>query len=336
MGSKMLKEKICAIAKTAYLRRLTAGSGGNISARRDDGSILITPTKKSLAFLEPEDIVTVDAGGCLIEGNTKPSSELKMHCALYSTLKINAVLHLHPPALNSLAALDVLLELLTFESKLVLGGTPPVVAQHTPIVTDIDSLVAAFQLSNIVVLKNHGTVAVGEDLDEAFALSDVAEEVAQMTIFAHMIKSSESVDQNTPADSRQANAALPVFTHEHMARIQALVNADPEAQKLGQAADLTVRFAIKQAEDGKAFTMHFEKGRITNITADDNADFINAGNKGIWIHIFNSRLDPFAAISQKKLYLEKGQISDLSKWYAPFYRIFALWKEAPVLEAKEE
>ncbi|MFZ2633902.1 MAG: hypothetical protein WA081_03945 [Desulfosalsimonadaceae bacterium] len=66
------------------------------------------------------------------------------------------------------------------------------------------------------------------------------------------------------------------------------------------------------------------------------ADFVCAGKKEAWIKVFNGRLDPFAAVSQKKLNLEKGQISDLSKWYAPFNRMFEVWKQASVLEMGAE
>ncbi len=337
MGINVLKEKICDVAKTAYLKGLTAGWGGNISCRLNGGAILITPHRKSLAFLAPEDLITVDESGCKIQGDRKPSSELAMHCRLYGLLPIRSVIHLHPPALTTLADREVPVELMTFESKLILGCTPPVVEQTTPVVTDFNALAAAFATSNIVVLKHHGTVAVGEDIEAAFTLTDVAEEAARMTIDAYILKSLHTA---APAakDPRSSESipVLPVFSDEHMARVQSLVNADAEVQRLGRETDLTVRFAIRQAEDGRTYNMHFEKGRIVDITSDEDADFINVGKKAVWIHLFNGRLDPFAAISQGKLSLEKGQTADLSKWYAPFYRIFALWKEAPVLEAEKE
>ncbi len=336
MDKSFLKQEICTIAKTAYMKGLTAGWGGNISARGDDGAILITPHKKSLGFLTPDDIISVYGNGCLIEGDRKPSSEFRMHCAIYSSLKINAIVHMHPPALNTLAARGIPLELMTFECRLTLGGTPPIIPQTTPIVTDIDSLISAFQYSNIVVLKNHGTVSVGEDLEAALGLSEVAEEAAKMTIYAHTFRNVEPIELEEVVLQPESIPTFPVFSREHIALIQSLVNADAEAQRLGRETDLTVRYAIKQAEDSKVYNMHFEKGRIVRITADEEADFVNVGKKEAWIHVFNGRLDPFAAVSQKKLHLVKGQISDLSRWYAPFYRIFTLWKQAPVFEMNHE
>lgn len=336
MDRDALKEDICSVARTAYLRGLTAGWGGNLSVRLESGDILITPHRKSLGFVKPDDIVTVDPAGRMLEGDGQPSSEVKMQCAIYRDLDVHAIVHLHPPALNTLTVRGVPLELMTLECRLILGGTPPVVEQTTPIVTDFAPVLAAFRTSNIVVLKRHGTVSVGEGLEEAFTLTDVAEEAARMTIDGLVIgKLGAAGPGEEPAESASARA-LPVFSEAHMARMQELVNADPEAQDLGRATGLTMRYAIKQAEDGKVFNMHFEQGRIVRVTPDEDADFINLGTKEIWIHVFNGRLDPFAAVSQNKLRLVKGQIADLGKWYAPFYRIFALWKEAPVLELDPE
>jgi len=330
------KELMVSISRTAYLKGLTAGWGGNVSVRTAERTILISPHKKSLAFLSSEDILTVDLEGNIVDGKGRASTELNMHLALYRTYDVNAVLHLHPPCINSLAAKGIPLEFTTIESKLTLGGTPPVLEQKTPIVTDVEPLVAAFNTSNLVCLKNHGTVSAGSDLYEAFALTDLAEEAAKMMINAMIIGKSNSQDIAGGDIGETGFAKLPVFSDEHMARIQQLVNNDDEAQKLGQETNLTMAYAIVQEEDGKTYTMHFEKGRIVQINNDENADFINAAKREIWIHVFNGRLDPFAATSQNKLHLIKGHIGDLAKWYTPFYRIFSLWKEAPVLELDEE
>jgi len=332
------KELIVSISRTAYMKGLTAGSGGNVSVRTSDNTVLITPHKKSLAFLTVDDILTVDLKGNLINGKGLVSTELDMHLALYRVYDVNAVIHLHPPCINSLADKGVPITFTTIESKLMLGGSPPVLEQKTPIVTDMGPLIAAFKTRKLVCLKNHGTVSAGEDLYGAFGLTDVAEEAARMTIYAMIIGNTGSMntDDVASATGEERSDKLPVFSDEHMARIQRLVNADDEAQQLGQETDLTMTYAIVQEEDGKAFNMHFEKGKIVKITNDKDAEFINTAKKEIWIHVFNGRLDPFTATYHEDLHLVKGHLRDLGKWYRPFYRIFALWKDAPVLELDEE
>lgn len=330
-----LKQEIVSVARTAYMKGLTAGWGGNISAKRDDGTILITPHKKSLGFVRDTDILTIDGDGHLIDGDGEPSMEAGMHCALYRETESRAVIHLHPPCVNSLVSADVPLRLDTFETRLILGTSIPVLDQDTPITTDIEELLNAFTAANIVFLKHHGVVAAGDDLQEAFALADVAEEAAQLTLNSMIIGKNAGDSPGEGASTDRAEA-LPVFSTEHMRRIQTLVNNDEQAQQLGRKTDLTVNYAIKQLDDGRVFNIRFEHGRIADITgSEEDADFINAGRREIWIHVFNGRLDPFAATSQKKLRLQKGHIGDLAKWYAPFYRIFALWKNAPVKELDE-
>ena len=44
MTETKLREQICQLAKSMFDRGLTVGSSGNISARCDDGGLLVTPT----------------------------------------------------------------------------------------------------------------------------------------------------------------------------------------------------------------------------------------------------------------------------------------------------
>ncbi len=333
MKTDRIREEIVSVCRTAYLKSLTAGWGGNVSVKTENDTFLITPHRKSLGFLFPEDIIEIDREKNVISGMGKSSMETDMHLALYKDKDCGAVVHLHPPGINSLVSLGIPLELETFETHLLLGSSPPVLEQDSPTVTDIDSLLKAFETGNIVFLKNHGIVAVGSDLMEAFALADVAEEAAQLTLNSILLGKHDPDVKSPVQENTDAADPLPVFSEEHMDLIRKLVNEDSEAQKLGEKTDLTVNYAIKELESGRIFNIHFEMGRITEYTdTAEDADFLNAGSRETWIHVFNGRLDPFAATSQKKLRLLKGHIGDLSKWYAPFYRIFALWKKAPVLE----
>lgn len=328
------KKQLVEVARMAYTRGLTAGWGGNVSIKVSDDAILITPHKKSLGFVVEDDLLLIDTTGSVIEGEGRTSTETKMHMALYENYSYNALIHLHPPVVNSLVANKINLSLSTYESALTLSGTPPIVPQTGPTVTNTAALVSAFETSSAVILESHGVICAGDDIYEAFSLADVLEEAAKITLNSHILQKSELTEETATKNSEAT--IFPVFSKEHLLTLQQLINDDDEAQKLGQETDLTVKYAIKQHEDGLIYNMHFVKGRLETITHDDDADFINVGKKAIWIHVFNGRLDPFAATSQKKLRLIKGHIGDLAKWYAPFYRIFDLWKFAPVKELTDE
>ena len=66
MKDNSLKELMCDLGRSMFDRGLTHGSTGNISARNEDGDILVTPTGSSFGRLTPEDIVTVTTSGQII------------------------------------------------------------------------------------------------------------------------------------------------------------------------------------------------------------------------------------------------------------------------------
>jgi L-fuculose-phosphate aldolase len=59
------------------------GTAGNLSARLEDGRLLVTPTGMSKFLLKPSDMVIVDLQGKLLVGTRKVTSEVGMHLAIY-------------------------------------------------------------------------------------------------------------------------------------------------------------------------------------------------------------------------------------------------------------
>ena len=95
MADSKLRETICQLAKSLFERGLTHGSTGNISARTDDGGLLVTPTNASFGFLDPARLSRFDATGRHISGDS-PTKEMPLHTAFYDTrTKTGAVVHLH-------------------------------------------------------------------------------------------------------------------------------------------------------------------------------------------------------------------------------------------------
>ena len=79
-----LREQICLLAKSIFDRGLTGGSTGNISARTDDGGLLVSPTGTSFGRLDPARLSRFDAGGKLVDGDA-PTKEMPLHTAFYET-----------------------------------------------------------------------------------------------------------------------------------------------------------------------------------------------------------------------------------------------------------
>ncbi|MDG1067280.1 MAG: class II aldolase/adducin family protein, partial [Sulfitobacter sp.] len=95
MGETALREQICLLAKSMFERGLTGGSTGNISARTDDGGLLVSPTGTSFGRLDPARLSRFNAAGALISGD-QPTKEMPLHSAFYDTRSsAGAVVHLH-------------------------------------------------------------------------------------------------------------------------------------------------------------------------------------------------------------------------------------------------
>ena len=95
MTENALREEICLLAKSLFDRGLTHGSTGNISARTEDGGLLVSPTGTSFGRLDPGRLSRFDAAGKHISGD-EPTKEIPLHTAFYDTRSTaGAVVHLH-------------------------------------------------------------------------------------------------------------------------------------------------------------------------------------------------------------------------------------------------
>ena len=95
MSETALRDQMCLLAQSLFDRGLTHGSTGNISARTEDGGLLVSPTGTSFGRLDPARLSRFDAQGRLISGD-KPTKEMPLHTAFYDTRQsAGAVVHLH-------------------------------------------------------------------------------------------------------------------------------------------------------------------------------------------------------------------------------------------------
>ena len=121
MDENALRRAVCETGRLLWERGLIAGSDGNLSARLADGAVLLTPSGASKGGLTPEALVVLDADGAPLRGAGKPSSEWRMHLAIYRARpEVGAVVHAHPPCATAFAAAGRVLPLLLPEAVLTL------------------------------------------------------------------------------------------------------------------------------------------------------------------------------------------------------------------------
>jgi L-fuculose-phosphate aldolase len=324
-----LKKEIIKIGSRLYQANLAVAKSGNISARLDENNILITATGTSLGNLKCKDIVKVDLNSGKVYGETKPSSELPLHTLVYKNFKAKRVVHCHPPLINGYFAVTSDLKALTFETKFYLGDVP-VVEQDTPTVTKPELVIAALKTNNLVVLKNHGAVAIADKFLDALSLIEALEEAVRTTAVARIFKKDilDELDKAIKSDLTN-DSALPMFSKEHIQAIVDLVNKDELIAEKGRDLDLTVKLAIKLDNSDKVFKFNFGKGKIIKLDTDADAPFVISAPREVWEQVFLGKLDSFVAVTQGKMKLS-GQLGQLSKWYVPFTRLFALFKEVKI------
>jgi L-ribulose-5-phosphate 4-epimerase len=179
MKYKIIREELYETvmkAKEAGLIRLSAG---NISVRTEDGLVAITPSGIKYDALQPEDMTIVDPDGKIVEGINRPSSETPMHTTILKNLPhIGAVCHTHSSYAMTFAAAG--LEIPTISLELYVCGAPiPVAPWACPGTLQAGEItVSIFKQSptlKVCLLRNHGLIAIGTNLENAFELAYNAE-----------------------------------------------------------------------------------------------------------------------------------------------------------------
>lgn len=182
-----LREQICLMAKSMFDRGLTCGSSGNISARTEDGGLLVTPTGSCFGRLDPATLSRFDKHGQLIDG-LKPTKEMSLHEAFYETRSTaGAVVHLHGShsvAMSMLPEIDPdnMLPPLTPYSIMKLGKVKllPYFMPGDPATGDAIRGLAGKR--SAIMLANHGPVVAAKELEAAVYAIEELEETAKLAM----------------------------------------------------------------------------------------------------------------------------------------------------------
>jgi L-fuculose-phosphate aldolase len=154
--------------------RLVVGTSGNISARRGD-LVAVTPSGLAYEELTPELVGVHRLDGTAVEAALPPTSELPMHLTAYAVTGANAVVHTHSTAATAVATLVD--ELPSVHYLVAWFGGPIRVARYATFGTGelADSMAEALAGRTGCLLGNHGTIAVGDTLRQAYAKAQYLE-----------------------------------------------------------------------------------------------------------------------------------------------------------------
>ena len=184
------REAVCRVGKLLYDRGYVAANDGNISVRVGEGRLLITPSGVSKGRMTPDMLLVTDMDGTVIEGDRHPSSEGKMHLEVYrGRPDVNAVVHAHPPVSTAFAVCRRGLET-PYLSELVAGlGQVPCTPSFAMLSTEeVPQSVRPYLADhNALLLANHGALAWGGDLWEAFDRLETVEHTAKIVLNAQLL-----------------------------------------------------------------------------------------------------------------------------------------------------
>ena len=168
---------------------LATGSSGNISVRTDNG-FLITASSVPYDRIAVDHIIETDMEGNRLSGDGNPSSEWRMHAAIYGKRSdVSAIVHTH--SLHATAAAIALraLPIPHDEGQLFYGDFVPVSEHHPPGSWELARSVAdVLGTGKLVLISHHGAVGVGETLDEAFTIAVKLEEIASLCLLSNQFR----------------------------------------------------------------------------------------------------------------------------------------------------
>ena len=176
-----LKTELLNCVKALYASGLNTSVSGNHSVRFERIWMWITPSETPRYKIKTTDLVKINMKTKVIIGKRKPSREWVMHREIYDNTNANAIVHCHSPYTLGISIASKFEDVIE-EAKIIVGD--PIIIENVPSGTvELASSVSRCFKDNrvrVVIIKNHGVVAIGKNLDEARSVVESLEEWAKV------------------------------------------------------------------------------------------------------------------------------------------------------------
>jgi L-fuculose-phosphate aldolase len=190
------KQQIVKYGRLLYENGFLAGADGNLSIRRPDSTIFITPSGAPKGFLTEENLIWLDASGNKLGGTGKPSSETLMHLYVYKNRpEINACCHAHPPYSTALSIVGKTLPSNVLPEVIIAVGDIPLTEYAPPGTEAVPKSLEKFISTNDgFLLRNHGVLTIGRTMEEAYNRMETVEHYAKIIYIANNAGEISSLD----------------------------------------------------------------------------------------------------------------------------------------------
>lgn len=195
-----MKQKIIAIGQQLYAKDLTFSTSGNISVKTEKG-ILITGSGTVLGCLEEKDIILIDENGKELQEG-KASSEKMLHVEIYKKRPdVKAIIHTHPVHLTTFAVCHEALKEPIMSENILYFEDIPVAPYAMPSSMElVHNTVKYLDKRDVVMMANHGAVAIADTIDKAFLKMETAEYWAKVTLNTKIMGNPQNLSKKDVQD----------------------------------------------------------------------------------------------------------------------------------------
>ena len=189
-----LKEEVIKFSQKLNSTNLSPLRSGNVSVRTTSDGIegfLITPSGKKYETLKVEDIVFLELNKeydflKIFNSGLNPSSEWRFHQDIYLKKKeAKAIVHAHSPHATAISTHGKAIPAFHYMIALA-GGDDIKCAKYGTFATKelSKNILNALEKRKACLMSNHGQVAIGQNLNQAFELAEEVENICHQYIIA--------------------------------------------------------------------------------------------------------------------------------------------------------
>lgn len=186
---QQLREDIVQVGRLMFDKGWVAANDGNITIRLDERRLMATPTGICKGMMRPDDLILCDLHGGKICGERECTSEMAMHLAIYRMrADVRSVVHAHPPVATGFAVAGRALNLALLPEVVITLGSVPLAdygLPGTPALTE--GMLPYIPKYDALLMANHGAVAYGDDVFQAFFRMETVEHFARITLVAELL-----------------------------------------------------------------------------------------------------------------------------------------------------
>ena len=197
-----LRAAIIEVGRLLYQQGLMMSNDGNISVRMKNGNILITPSGVGKGRISTDDLLLIDINGNIIKSaknpSLKPTSEQPMHLEVYRKRPdIFAIIHTHLIYANALAISHGKVRMDIIPEAAIAFGEIPITEFSMPSSPqNAEAIRNLIEHHDVLLIRNHGSLTIGKNLNEALINLERLEHVSKTLTFAELLGDPNKIPQD--------------------------------------------------------------------------------------------------------------------------------------------